>query len=413
MKILVLSDDFPPDVAGGAGVMAFRISKEFVRQGHEVFVLAATANREKVGVHSLEGLSVEYFHSVYHERWRSYVSLLNPAGLRAIKRVLRKYNPDVVHAHNVHAHISYSALSLAKKAGKKVFMTAHDIMSFYPGTFTEFINPSDFSCPQTFNYRVTAGTMYQKFRLRFNPFRNVFIRQVLRKIDGVIAVSDALKDALSQNNIAHVSVIKNGIDTKNWQIPSADATAFKSKFADPASKVVLFGGRLSGSKGGELILLAMQQVIQRVPGAILFVAGRKDFYADRMIEKTETLNIAKSVVFTGWLGEDEMKKAYASSNVVVTPSVCFDSFPNTNLEAFAAGKPAIATCFGGSREVVHDGENGYIVNPFDVMTLAEKISDLLQNEEKAQSFGLQGKQLVEKEFLIKDTAKQYLDLFSK
>ncbi len=420
MKILVLSDDFPPDVAGGAGVMAFRITKEFVHQGHEVLVLAATSNPEKIGRKTFQGIEIEYFYSSYHERWRAYLSLWNPAGRKAVAHVLQNFEADIVHAHNIHMHISYASLVLAKKFGCRVYMTAHDIMAFYPGTFTEFINPKDFSMPTVFNYRVSAFMMCKKFRLRFNPFRNWAIQCFLRKIDGVVAVSGALKDALSRNGIKNITVIKNGIDAATWDVLNTDVEDFKKsqgiangerKASD--SRVVLFGGRLSGGKGGELILLAMQKVVALVPDATLLVAGRKDFYASRMAEKIQKLGITNVVVFSGWLNEADMKKAYAASSVVVTPSVCFDSFPNTNLEAFAAGRPVIATCFGGSNEIVHPGENGALVNPFDVSTLTMTIIDFLKDTTKAEKFGENGRKLVLEKFTIERVAENYIALFSK
>ena len=230
MKILVLSDDFPPEVAGGAGIMAFRITKEFVRQGHEVLVISTTSDKRKVGRVDFEGISIFYIHSNYHERWRSYVSLWNPLVLYQIRKILKDFQPDVVHAHNVHRNLSYASLFLAKKYARKVFMTAHDIMSFYPGTFTEFIHQSDLSCPSTFNYKVTPLMIFNNLSLRYNPFRNSIVKKILNKIDGVIAVSWSLEDALIQNGIRVSTVIHNGIDVDGWQVSDEKVLNFKEKF---------------------------------------------------------------------------------------------------------------------------------------------------------------------------------------
>lgn len=205
--------------------------------------------------------------------------------------------------------------------------------------------------------------------------------------------------------------IHNGIEGENWLVSDGYVSEFKNKYKFQGSEVVLFGGRLSGAKGGNLILQAMRDVVHVNPNSKLVVVGRIDEYAKRMMAQAQKLGISKSIIFVGWLVESEMKSAYTAASVVVVPSVCFDSFPNSNLEAFAASKPVVATCFGGSREIVKDGENGFIVNPFDVKRLASLISSLLVEKEKAKKFGENGKQLVTKEFSMKKMAEAYLELF--
>jgi len=416
MKILILSDDFLPDsdVVGGASVVTHNFATSLKKLGHEVSVISASKDKMKCGLFNVGGISVERLHSLYHEdRWRSYRSLYNPGLLKSVEKTIKNTRPDVVWAHSVHMYLSYHSLFVAKRQGAKVFVTVHDVMPFYPGTFTEFIDPKELSCPQTFNYRPPFFSVLKKFRFRYNPFRNLLIRFYLRRVDGVIAVSEALKEALGQNGIKNVSVIKNGIDLSDWHVSIGDVDNFKEKFNCRNLKTVLFGGRLSGGKGGDIIIDVMSLLVKNIPNVCLLIAGKKDFYAKKMEEKIIKNGLSNNVVFMGWLGSDDMKKAYAVSSVVVIPSVCFDSFPNTNLEAFAASRPVVATCFGGSKEIVRNGQNGYIVNPFNITIVAGSISDLLMNEEKAKKFGENGRILVDKEFTLIGVINEYLSIFSK
>jgi len=412
MKILVLSDDFPPEVAGGAGMMAFRISREFARKGHEVLVVAATGNPSGEGESRFEGMAVQRIFSKYHPRWRSYISLRNPRVVSKLGKIISDFNPDVVHAHNVHEHISYASLSTARKYAK-VFLTAHDVMSFYPGTFTEFIDPKDFSCPNEFNYKVGPIMQFKKFRWRYNPLRNFFIKKELSKTNRIVAVSDELRTALLQNGIGNSMVIRNGIDLALWNASPAKVDEFKKTFALENSDIILFGGRLSGAKGGDIILRAMEIIAKKNTNAKLLVVGRKDFYSERMKRRAESLGIKDKIVFTGWLDENLMKMAYEVASVVAVPSVCFDSFPNGNLEAFASGKPVVSTCFGGSREIVKNRENGFLVNPLDVNKLSEAIVELLNDKEKARRFGEAGRKLVSENYSIVKIAGEYISLFSE
>ncbi len=99
--------------------------------------------------------------------------------------------------------------------------------------------------------------------------------------------------------------------------------------------------------------------------------------------------------------------------MVVVPSVYLDPFPTVNLEALACHKSVVATCFGGSPEVIQDGVNGYIVNPLDTEILAAKIADLLLDKQKNQKFGQDGYNLISKEFSLEHQTAQYEQLFSK
>lgn len=158
---------------------------------------------------------------------------------------------------------------------------------------------------------------------------------------------------------------------------------------------------------------AMSAICRTVPGAQLLVAGKQDAFAERMVKHATTLGVEKSLVFTGWITGDELRSAYLASRVVVAPSIYLDPFPTVNLEAFAALRPVVATCFGGSREVVEDGVSGYVVNPLDVEVLSAKVADLLIDEEKAKRFGVAGYERVTTDFTLEGQARAYEKLFAE
>lgn len=403
MKILILQDDFPPYEHGGAGVIAGLVAKGFVYEGHEVFVITTVQKKELEGIFMENGMKIFRIYSDYHVRWRSYRSLHNRSITPQIKKLMEEIKPDVVHVHNIHYHISYYVLKLARKHTDKVFITTHDIMSFYQGTFTEFIDRNNLSCPKSFNYNVNQSMLFKAFKKRYNPLHNFFVLRFLKNVKKIVTVSNALQDALNQNGIKNTTVIYNGIDVENWNISKQDPEG---------KEFILFGGRLSGAKGGDLILQALSMVVAKRPKAHLLVFGKKDAYSDRIISRAQELGVEDKIVMVGWNGEDALKKHYSLSSLVVVPSVCFDSFPTVNLQAFASHKPVVATCFGGSKEIVHDGENGFIVNPYDVKNLSDKIIYLLENPEKAKEFGEKGYKLVVGKYNFKIMVEKYLSLFS-
>ncbi len=414
MKILILSDDFllDSDIIGGATIATMNVAKVFKTFGHGVSVISATKDKNKCGTFKYGDIEVKRVFSPYYEdRWRAYRSIYNIGLLNEVEKIISEVKPDVVLAHTIHFYLSFYSLIIAKKYAKKVFFTSHDIMPFYPGTFTEFINPFDLSIPNKFNYKVDSLTLIKKFKLRYNPLRNFFIKRWLNKIDGVFTVSDALAEALSQNGIKTKATIHNGIDLDKWNILDAKVNEFKTRLNINGKNIILFQGRLSGAKGGYLILQAMKKVTESCSNTVLLVAGNIDEYAGRMLKTAESFGIKDSIIFTGWLGEEEIKSAYKASTLVVVPSVCFDSFPNGNLEAFASKKPVVATCFGGSREVVKTDENGFVINPFDIESLSKSIIFLLNNPEKAKEYGENGYELVKNDFNIKKMGEDYINFF--
>ncbi len=412
MKILILQDDFPPYEFGGAGVIANLIAKGFVNNGHEVFVITTVQEKKLEGEFNENGLKIYRIYGKYNEKFRQYLSIYNPFVVSKIKRIMSEIRPDVVHAHNIHYHISYHSLFLASRYAKKVFLTTHDVMSFYQGNFSKFIDKNKLDCPTEFDYKVSVLDLLLLNRKRYNPFHNLLVKFYLSFVHKIITVSSALKEALAQNGITNTTVINNGIDIGSWNVPDGVLANVKESLGLNNSEFILFGGRLSGAKGGDSILRALKIIVNERPNAKLLIFGRGGSYIDKIYERADELKIRQNIYFAGWHGEGELKKYYGISNVVVVPSLIFDSFPTVNLQAFASKKPVVATCFGGSRELVSSGENGYIVNPFNVQILAEKISDLLSNKEKAKEFGLNGYNLVSKKYTLEIMVNNYLDLFN-
>src|SRR5690606_3737684 len=124
------------------------------------------------------------------------------------------------------------------------------------------------------------------------------------------------------------------------------------------------GGRLHEQKGVVQLLRMLQRLSSRFPELRLLVMGREELYRGEFEGEARNLGVADRVVTTGWLDGEDLQCAYAATDVFVTPSICFDTFGMVNLEAMEHAKPVVATVFGGSPEVVLDGETGLVANPY-------------------------------------------------
>lgn len=397
MKILVLSDDFPPDSRGGAEVVAFNLAKGLQKKGHSLFVITTTRDRTKADEIDCEGMKIYRIYSDYPPFLANYFCLYNPQTVGRVKEIIKKNRPDVAHAHNLHGYLSYYCLKICKKYSKAVFLTVHDTMLFSYGKFDDYIDKTDHSIQKNFNYKTSAWKLLKTAGKRYNPFRNMIIRHYLKYADKLLANSGATKKALEDNGIKNVATVHLATDIKRI-FSKEDTDNFKNRYNLLNKKIILFGGRLSAAKGGEVAVRSLAHIVKQVPGAILLVVGSRNDFSKYMEKIAGELKVGENLIFTGWLGREEMNFAYAACDVVITPSLYLDAFNLFNLEAMASGKPVVGTCFGGTPEVIQDGVTGYIVNPFNIEMLAEKILDFLKNPDKAKKFGEAGTKRAKEHF---------------
>lgn len=400
-KILFLSDDFPPDSLGGAGTVACNLAKAIKELGHDVHVISTTQDKSKEGNCVQDGLKIYKIYSRYHRRWRAYFSLFNPWTVKKTGKIIDNIKPDIVYAHNIHHHLSYYCLKIAKLSGASVFLTAHDAMLFNYGKIKV---PAQATCENYLDYcGPSAWSQIKEFKKRYNPARNIIIRRYLKKyVDRVIAVSDALKTVLMLNGIINVEVIHNGIDVGSYEVNRAAVSIFKQNNGIENKKIILFGGRISEDKGINQVLESLGLILKEVPDVLLLIAGSADW---------EVNEIALPIKFMGWLSREDMKIAMTASDLIIFPSICFETFGLVVLEAMTARKPVIGTCFGGAPEVIIDGETGYIVNPYNIRIMADRAIDLLKNTEKSMEFGQKGYERAKNIFGLKRQAQKYLDLY--
>ena len=403
MHIALLNDRIPPENRGGAGEVVWRLALGLRAAGHRVTVICATDGPSFE--ETREGVPTFHLHSRYPDRWHAYLSLYNPQTVEPLRRLLETLKPDVVHAHNVHRDLSYHSLVLAKRLGLRTVFTSHDVMPFAYGKVSYFIRSGTCALPPE-GYRLPPFYNLRQNRLRYNPLRNWWIRRVLAQCDARIAVSRALAQALADNGLRNFSVVHNGIDVVSWQVSSTEVAALRSQLGLEGRRVILFGGRMTNAKGTQHLLQALARVIQRVPSALLLVAGSRPIepqVAPHLLEP-----VREHVRSAGWLSGRALAAAYRLARLVATPSIIFDSFPTMNLEAMACGVPVVTTCFGGASEAVVDGQTGFVVNPFDIEALATAIERLLTDDSLAARMGAAGLERVQQCFSIEEFVRLML-----
>lgn len=405
MKIVFALDYFPPKREASGGRATYYLAKELMHRGHQVFVITSVQEKDQEGVIDFNGVKVYNIYSNYHDRWRAWISLYNPQTVFKFKKIIKEIGPDVVNFRHVHQYLSYHCFKIAKKYAKAVFLTANDVMLFSYEKFSPK-DENDFPKLNLLYHIKQAGK-------RYNPLRNIVIRHYLKYIDEIFSISNTLKKLLMVNGIKNVTTIYNSIDPNDWQEEKEFIEKFKEKYNLKNKKTILFGGRLGEAKGGEVILRAMKIVTDKIDNAVLIISGNINKYAKIMTLKAKELSILDKIIFTGFLRGGELRAAYYGTDVFVFPSLCFEALGMTILEVMACKKAVIGTCFGGTPEMIKDGKTGYVINPYHVETMANKIIDLLKNPQKEKDFGVAGYDLLKEKFSVEENADKILEQYLK
>lgn len=196
-----------------------------------------------------------------------------------------------------------------------------------------------------------------------------------------------------------VTEVPYGVDTSRFH-PNLDGWLIRDKYGiEKDAVLIVFVGAMDRAhhlKGGVPQLL---QAVARLCNDFIFVAligggSMIPVYEDIAGE----MGIASHVFFTGFVTDDDLGRYYAAADLVVQPSVLFETFGLAVIEAMACGKPVIASNLPGVRSVVSDGEDGLLVRPGDVDDLAEKIQMLLDDPQRRREMGERGRAKVEEKY---------------
>jgi glycosyltransferase involved in cell wall biosynthesis len=202
--------------------------------------------------------------------------------------------------------------------------------------------------------------------------------------------------------------IYNGIDAEGFsqQVADADGETVRSEHGIRSAPCLLNVARYVSAKAQDDLVAAMADLTDTVPDAHMLIVGWGERESELRTAVTEA-GVEDSVTITGRVSS--VHPYYEAADAFVSSST-FEGLPITHLEAMAANLPLVATDIPGVREVVVEGETGYLVPPNDPPRLASVMKRLLESGE-GEEMGRRGRQRVEEVFSIERTAEAYLQLY--
>ena len=328
MKIAMVGQ-FPPHF-GGVGVHIHTLSKELVKQGHEVYVItyphADLADIDGIHVIGTKGINIPGIRGLMFKR----------NAKKALEKLLKEVDIDIVHGHYLFP-AGAAAVEVGSKHKIKTYVTAHGSDMF---------------------------EMYKK-----QSFMRPSIKNVLKKADVVFAVSNALKQEILATGV-------DGISNKTrlcWN--SVDINKFskdnKNLLDNHGKPIVLFVGNIIKRKNVNLILEAKKQSKTDYE---LVIVGDGPLKKD-LENKVKTENIS-DVRFLG--SRRDVENIIPGCDVLVLPSFS-ESFGLVLIEALACEKAVIGSDVGGISEIITDNV-GLLIDPNDSSSLSDAIDKIIGDD---------------------------------
>lgn len=171
-------------------------------------------------------------------------------------------------------------------------------------------------------------------------------------------------------------------------------------------------GRLVPNKGFDLALTAFAAIVERFPGISLIIAGDGPVRSE-LEQQTADLGLSDRVEFLGWVAPEHVPALINTATVVVVPSRGWEALPLVALEAAFMARPVVAARDAGLPEVVVHQKTGLLVEKEDSVGLAQALSFLLENPEKAVQMGKAAKQRGKEVFSIGRCIDAYDALYKK
>ena len=264
--------------------------------------------------------------------------------------------------------------------------------------------------------RVTGRRFVTTFHGTYN-FKNSFKKfynSVMVRSHLIIAGSNFIFSHIKENYSKHLSakkklmVIFRGINVDYFdpstKIESEEKKLLKKWEIEKDKKIILLPGRLTGWKGQEVFIEAVNLVnielgYEAFYAVILGSDQGRELYKKKLIRLTEQYRLINQVKFIDHC--KDMALAYKVSDIVVSASIEPESFGRVAVEAQSMEKPIIASNIGGSNETVVDEKTGFLFDSNNAKLLSEKIIKILSMDETSlKSIGIEARKNIIQKFNV-------------
>jgi glycosyltransferase involved in cell wall biosynthesis len=309
----------------------------------------------------------------YQSFWRAFT---------AIRSYIRRTPVDIVHSHNEFADILALLLKISNP-GLKILRTVH------------------------YGYH---------FEWRKRPIRRLLLTNFLYPVlfDAETGVSQTIADRLNHRRLAALLnrkaiCIHNAIDLRRFDHVRVDWVEKKKSLGLPPNAALIGSiGRLTEQKGYPILVDAAAQVLQKLPQSYFLIIGDGEMRAE-LKQRARSLGVEERVNFCG--PRSDVEELLGCMDLFASSSL-WEGLPTVIMEAMASGVPVVATDIPGTRDLIQDGDNGWLAPTGDPGALADAILTAMGTPELRASMSERGLQVV-RAYSIESVAAQYAALYQE
>jgi len=376
MKVL-LGHNFYQSSAPSGEDAVFKAEKELL-QSHGIEVIPYT--RENDEIMHFSGL--QKVHLPFQLLWSRET-------YKEVKNLLKKHKPDLAHFHNIFYLLSPSVYDACQDAGVPVIQTLHNFRFFCINGLLMRNGRVCEACIGKIPWRGILHGCYKDSRLYSLPlaFMASYHRIVStwqKKVNAYIALTEH-----SKKKYIECGLPEERIFVKPNFLPNHPQPSFHS------NNYSVYLGRISQEKGVETLISAFKS-FQILNSVVLKIVGDGPLRI-QLENKTHNKQI-HNIEFLGRKNFSECMKLLQDARFLVVPSLCYECFPLAIREAFAVGKPVIASRLGSMAELVEDGKTGLLFEPGNAENLAEKITWMVEHENACVEMGKNARRVFEEKY---------------
>ncbi len=377
--IIICSNSYPPKFVGGAEIIAHSQAKELKKSGYNVVVFAGDTYSDKkqykLYKEEFEGIEVYRIKLESENFANEFINFNNKFVDEAFNKIVDRYNPSVVHCHNI-IGLSLGIIDIAHNKKMKTIITLHDNWGYcYKNTILknkESICKNFNNCEECMQY-ITGNNVKVPIRMRQDYFKHI-----LSKVDIFISPSKYLADNYIKAGFPKdkMNVIWNGIDIEKYENIEKKSSS-KLRFT--------FVGYLGKHKGVITMLEALTYIKNKDVIQINIVGDGEE--RQTYIDFAKENNIFSNIKFWGKVPNSEIQKVYEETDVYFIASIWPENQPVSITEAFACKIPVIASNLGGNIELIEENKDGLLFEAGNARDLADKIQYFIDNRNLITSYG--------------------------
>jgi glycosyltransferase involved in cell wall biosynthesis len=339
------------------------------------------------------------FRTVFTTLWsqRSYKELI---------ALLKKEKPDIAHFHNIWYLISPSAYWACKDFGIPVVQTLHNFRVF---CINGLLMRDGKVCEECIGKGPWKGMQYACYRnskiysapLAITNAIHQSLKTLHNKVDCFVALTEFAKKKF----------IECGLPAEKISVkPNFLSNPPEANYSQNGYGIFL--GRLTSEKGINILINAFNILyFHGSPNVHLKIVGEGPLKSD--LEDIVYNGKFDSIEFTGRKFFDESMKLLQHARFLVLPSLCYEGFPMVIREAFACGKPVIASRLGAMAELVEDGKTGLLFETGNPEDLAQKIQWMIEHDNEAVKMGRNARKVFEDKYTAEKNFEILSEIYSK